>query len=201
MGMIIHDDYYEAAMQLPAKQRAEFMLAVIRYGFEGEEPAGTPAWLPVFTVIKKRISLSVERSKAGSKGGTKRKQTASKPQANRNVANDLPTRVEVEGEVEVEIPPEDSPYALLCLDALNHVLGTTYSTLPPSAARTLARFEGVYTPEEVRAMVEYKRADWQDTRFKRNLTPNTLFSVEHFEQYMNQSKQHAKEASEYDIYD
>lgn len=201
MGMIIHDDYYEAAMQLPSKQRAEFMLAVIRYGFEGIEPTGTPAWLPVFTVIKKRICLSVERSKAGSKGGTKRKQNKSKTQAKENVASDLPTRVEVEGEVEVEIPPEDSPYALLCLDALNHVLGTTYSTLPPSSARTLARFEGVYTPEEVHTMVEYKRDEWRDTRFKRNLTPNTLFSPEHFEQYMHQSKQHAKEAKEYDIYD
>lgn len=39
------------------------------------------------------------------------------------------------------------------------------------------------------------------TRFSRNLTPNTLFSPDHFEQYMGQFLAHGEEAGRYAEYD
>ena len=84
--------------------------------------------------------------------------------------------------------PGCDPYALQCLAALNEVMGTAYGGLPPSVARYLSGQAGRHPVEEVRAMVAYKREEWAGTRFARNLTPNTLFGPEHFEQYLAQSK-------------
>ena len=65
MGVTIQDDFWEAAQALPEKQRAPFLYAVAAYGFDGSEPEGSPPWLPVFIVIRKRIELSNERSERG----------------------------------------------------------------------------------------------------------------------------------------
>ncbi|MEG2533951.1 MAG: conserved phage C-terminal domain-containing protein, partial [Gordonibacter sp.] len=200
-----------------------FMVAVVRYGMTGAEPKGSPLWLPTFTVLKKRIRLSSARATSGSKGGksTKANKEAnndlpstdqpSKPEANDGFASQsngkqneiLPSCVEGEGEkeVEVELSPSSPPFGLLCLNELNEVLGTCYGTLPSKAALCLSRMDGKYELSDVRRMIEYKRDEWTGTRFANNLTPNTLFGPDHFEQYMHQSKTSAKEASEYDIYD
>lgn len=228
MGVVIHEDIYEACEQIKSeKLRGEFMLAVVRYGMTGVEPKGSPSWLPTFTVLKKRIKLSSTRSASGSKGGkaTKAGKEAngalapddqpSKPEAKDGFAceangkqnADLPSRGEDEGEVGVwdevegEVSPMDAPFGLLCLKALNEVLGTSYGTLPSKSAMCLSRMDGKYEPDEVRRMVEFKRDEWTGTRFAGNLTPNTLFGPDHFEQYMHQSKTAAKEASEYEQYD
>ena len=226
MGVVIHDDIFEAMEQIKTeKARGEFMVAVVRYGFTREEPKGSPSWLPTFTVLKKRIKLSSTRSTNGGKGG---KATAAKkeanggnatdeppsktqantdfaPQANGEQNADLLSRGEDEGEVwdEVEggLSPMDAPFGLLCLKALNDVLGTCYATLPSKSALCLSRMEGRYEPDEVRRMVEFKRDEWQGTKFANNLTPNTLFGPDHFEQYMHLSRSHAAEKSENDIYD
>ena len=226
MGVVIHEDIYEACEQIKSeKLRGEFMLAVVRYGMTGAEPKGSPSWLPTFTVLKKRIKLSSTRSTNGSKGGKATKagkeangelapdESQSKPEAKDGFASeandkqndDLPSRGEDEGEVwdEVEggVSPMDAPFGLLCLKALNEVLGTSYATLPSKSALCLSRMDGRYEPDEVRRMVEFKRDEWTGTRFASNLTPNTLFGPDHFEQYMHQSKTAAKEATTYDQYD
>lgn len=87
-----------------------------------------------------------------------------------------------------EDDPGCDPYALQCLAALNEVMGTAYGGLPPSVAGYLSRQAGRYPVEEVRAMVEFKRDEWEGTRWRKCLTPNTLFGAEHFEQYLAQSK-------------
>lgn len=213
MGMVIHDDYYEAAMQLPAKQRGDFLMAVVRYGFEGAEPQGSPPWLPVFTVIKGRIALSAERAKAGSKGGAKRKQKRSKSMNCSNAGAEqsagLPTRVEDEDEDEDEKPPsspfeqigEDAPFWLQCLAAFTEVTGHAYTTMPERCRHMLERSEGACTVDEVKEMVAYKRDEWAGTRWKGCITPNFLFSPDHFEQCMNQSKAAREEAGRHGVYD
>lgn len=226
MGVVIHDDIFEAMEQIKTeKAKGEFMVAVVRYGFTREEPKGSPSWLPTFTVLKKRIKLSSTRSTNGGKGGksTAAKKAAadggtpdeppSKTQANGDFAyeangeqnENLLSRGEVEGEVwdEVEggVSPMDAPFGLLCLKALNEVLGTCYGTLPSKSALCLSRMEGKYEPDEVRRMVEFKRDEWTGTKFANNLTPNTLFGPDHFEQYMHQSRSSAAEKSDYEQYD
>lgn len=219
MGLIIHDDYYEAMCQLPQKQQGEFIAAVVRYGFEGVEPKGTPPWLPVFTVMKKRIELSAKRKSAGAAGGEKSaskrqakpKQKPSKTQANSEFAStDEPkqnedvlancfSRVEDEDEYGVRSIPPIVPqsFALQCLAVLNEVMGLTYSTMPEKCSLNLERLSETYSLEDVRHMIEYKRNEWQGTRYARALTPNTLFSQDHFEQYIHQSK--AEEANNDDL--
>lgn len=226
MGVVIHEDIYEACEQIKSeKLRGEFMLAVVRYGMTGAEPKGSPSWLPTFTVLKKRIKLSSTRSANGSKGGKATKagkeangelapdESQSKPEAKDGFASEangeqnenLLSRGEVEGEVwdevEGEVSPMDAPFGLLCLKALNEVLGTCYGTLPSKSALCLSRMEGKYEPDEVRRMVEFKRDEWTGTKFANNLTPNTLFGPDHFEQYMHQSRSSAAEKSEYEQYD
>lgn len=215
MGMVIHDDYYEAAMQLPSKQRAAFLLAVVRYGFEGAEPQGSPPWLPVFTVIRGRIDMGAEASERGRRMARARWDKAAKPDAAKDAqahaqayaqASDGPD-AEVEDEVEDEGTPYSPPspsseksFSLFCLAELNASLGTAYSSLPSKAARTLARFEGSYSPAEVRAMVDYKRDEWRGTQWANCLTPNTLFGPDHFEQYLHQSMAARKEADDHAKY-
>ena len=50
-------------------------------------------------------------------------------------------------------------------------------------------------------MIRYKREEWQGTKYSKCLTPNTLFSPDHFEQYIHQSQAHHQEVSEYAVYD
>lgn len=87
------------------------------------------------------------------------------------------------------LPPSEGSFAILCLGALNEELGRDYTHLPAPCARTLRQAQGRHTVEEVRAMVAYKRDEWRGTQFAKALTPNTLFSPDHFEQYMHQSQE------------
>lgn len=116
---------------------------------------------------------------------------------------------EVEDEVVVGEPPysppmhgigETAPFWLRCLKAFNDATGSSYTTMPEKCRRTLERSSGAFSAEEVAAMVSYKRAEWAGTRFSRGLTPNTLFSPDHFEQYMHQSLGDAKGAARYAEY-
>lgn len=97
------------------------------------------------------------------------------------------------------LPPSEFP--LLCLKALNDELGTPFTRMPSECGRTLAAAEGRFSVEQVRAMVAYKRDDVAGTRYSGILTPNTLFSPDHFEQYMAQSMADRKEADRYAAYD
>ena len=99
-------------------------------------------------------------------------------------------------------PSEDGEtFALRCLAALNEELGTPFTRMPGECGRMLADAEGRFGVDQVRAMVAYKRDEVSGTRFKGILTPNTLFSPKHFEQYMAQSMGHAEEAGRYAEYD
>lgn len=103
------------------------------------------------------------------------------------------------------LPPSEFP--LLCLKALSDVSGQVYTTMPSRCRRELERAEGRFGADQVRGMIEFKRDEWRaedarrGTTLSRNLTPNTLFSPDHFEQYMGQFAAHRKEADRYAAYD
>lgn len=211
MAMTIQDDMWEACQMLPAKQQAPFLHAVVSYGFDGKEPEGKPPWLPLFVVIRDRIKMSAAASERGrqmaaARWGKQDAQACTQAYAQADAtahaqayAQDMHEQdAESENEIEEEIPPYSPPYALQCLAALNETLGTTYASLPSKAARTLTRFEEKYALADVRAMIAYKRDEWQDTQFARNLTPGTLFGPDHFETYIQQSMMSREEDVSYD---
>lgn len=223
MGMVIHDDFWAACQAMPEKQRAPFLYALANYRFEKKEPKGSPPWLPTFIALKQRIDMGDEASERGRKMAqarwSKQKAQASAEQdAQADAQQDAQayaqasnsSDAEVEDELGVVVPPysppmlstcQDAPFWLQCLGALNEVLCTTYTTMPEKCRHTLERCAGGYTVEQVRDMIAYKRDEWQGTRFRKCLTPNTLFGPDHFEQYVHQSKSDAEEAEAYAAYD
>ena len=223
MGMVIHDDFWAACQAMPEKQRAPFLYAIALYRFEKKEPKGNPPWLPTFIALKQRIDMGDEASERGRKMAQARwgKQKAQAPaqqdaqayaqagayayaQASNN------SDAEVEDELGVGEPPyippmpgneEGAPYWLQCLAAFNDLMGTAYTTMPSKCRHMLDRSAAVFTVGQVRSMVEFKREEWAGTKYRKGLTPNTLFSPDHFEQYMHQAIAEEKEAGDYAAYD
>ena len=123
---------------------------------------------------------------------------------------------EVEDEVVVGEPPysppmpsngQEAPFWLQCLAALNEVTGFTYTTMPEKCRHMLERSAQTFTVDQVREMIAYKRDEWKEkdrksnTTYSKNVTPQTLFSPDHFEQYMHQAQDEEKEAGDYAAYD
>lgn len=93
------------------------------------------------------------------------------------------------------------PFPDLCLMALNEELGTMFTVMPEKCRHMLERSEGAATVEEVRLMVRHKRDELRGGPYRNCLTPNTLFSPDHFEQYMAQWRSWAEEEARYAEYD
>lgn len=96
---------------------------------------------------------------------------------------------------------EDAPFWLQCLAAFNDLMGTTYTTMPEKCRHMLERSAATFTVGQVRSMIAFKREEWTGTKYRKGLTPNTLFSPDHFEQYMHQTQAEEKEAGDYAAYD
>ncbi|OPZ65922.1 MAG: hypothetical protein BWY85_00281 [Firmicutes bacterium ADurb.Bin506] len=78
--------YYEAARELPDRQRLALYDAVIKYGLDGEELNLTGIPKSLFILIKPVLDKSIARAQAGAKGGRSKpepnpKQTPSKSEA------------------------------------------------------------------------------------------------------------------------
>lgn len=85
------------------------------------------------------------------------------------------------------------PYSLQALGVFNDFFGTSFTFLPRHVAEFLNTVdEEAYPIEDVKRMLRFKRDEWEGTKFAGNLTPQTLFSPDHFEQYMFQSRKGAE---------
>lgn len=96
---------------------------------------------------------------------------------------------------------EDAPFWLQCLATFNDLMGTTYTTMPEKCRHMLERSAATFSVAQVRSMIAFKREEWTGTKYRKGLTPNTLFSPDHFEQYMHQAQAEEKEEDEYAAYD
>lgn len=222
MGMVIHDDMWKACKQLPEKQRAGFLYAVCQYGFEGVEPQGSPPWLFGFTLIKDRIDMGAKASEKGRAMARARwdKKNAPAPNGNDASANAQAcaaanaqassTRTdtaqnfsdaEVEVEVEVGVNPLNPPFWLQCLDAFNREFGQTCSWMPEACQHNLERHKDQFTVGQVAQMIAFMKREREGTQYENTLTPNTLFSLDHFEQYMLMAQRGAQKEEDYGIYD
>lgn len=198
MGFYFQNDYWEGAKYLPENQRKTFVFAVVNYYFTGEEIDLKDQAKGQFIQVKRRIDMARQEAEKKQK---QRDKSGDKPRDKRGTL--LNKEGEGEGEVStnVDTNPLLSPFAIQCLNALNEVLGTTYASMPDKCGRTLQRFEGKYDLDAVKAMLRYKREEWQGTKYRSCLTPNTLFSPDHFEQYIHQAMTEQKEADTYAVYD
>lgn len=231
MGMVIHDDFWAACQAMPEKQRAPFLYAIALYRFEKKEPKGNPPWLPTFIALKQRIDMGDEASERGRKmaqarWGKQKAQAPAQQDAQAQAQHDAQayaqadayayaqasnnSDAEVEDEVVVGEPPysppmpsslEDAPFWLQCLAAFNDLMCTTYTTMPEKCRHMLERSAATFSVAQVRSMIAFKREEWTGTKYRKGLTPNTLFSPDHFEQYMHQAQAEEKEADEYAAYD
>lgn len=231
MGMVIHDDFWAACQAMPEKQRAPFLYALVEYRFEKKEPKGSPPWLPTFIAFKQRIDMGDEASERGRKmaqarWGKQKAQASAEQDANADAQHNAQAYAaaytqayaqasnnpdaEVEDELVVGVPPysppmpsnvQGAPFWLQCLAAFNDQLGTTYTTMPEKCRHMLDRCADGYTVDEVRKMLTYKHKEWKDTKWRNCLTPNFLFSPDHFEQCMHQAKGKDKEVKAYAKYD
>lgn len=231
MGMVIHDDFWAACQAMPEKQRAPFLYALALYRFEKKEPKGNPPWLPTFIALRDRIDMADEASERGRKmaqarWGKRKAQADAQQDTQAPAQHDAQAHAQADAyayaqaselfdaekelEIGVGVPPysppmpgslEDAPFWLQCLAAFTEVTGHTYTTMPEKCRHMLERSEGSYTVEQVKAMVAYKRDEWAGTKWKGCITPNFLFSPDHFEQCMHQSLEDAKEAGDYAAYD
>lgn len=220
--------YYEAAKMLPEEEQGAFLMAVAEYAFDGVEPDFDGMEAMAFILIKPNIDASVKATENGKGGGRPPKKAKRdkkqgcepsekpplKPTDETNSETTLDTDKDKERDMDKELEwgkgEEQAPFseaesfdagfAWQCLAELNGALGTMYSTMPAKCSHMLSRFEGRYSPPDVRRMVEFKRDEWRGTRFERHLTPNTLFGPDHFEQYMEQSSKEAGKDARFDKY-
>lgn len=190
------ENWHRATKYLSRKERGEFLCKVTDYAFEGIEPKITQKEGPAWEFIKVAIDESLAGQEAGIKGGRgkRNKPHAETPSENPHekpptkTPSFIETETETETELQTERESERPGFSYACLAAFNEETGSTYATLPVKVERFMDRMGDSHTVDEVRAMVRYKRDEWQGTEFARNLTPQTLFSADHFEQYIHQSQ-------------
>ena len=210
MGFYFQDDYWEAVNELPTKQRRELIVGIIEYYYTLEEPTFKGAPKAVFYAIRERVKKArQEADRKRTNRGTGGESSADKSRT------DCGTSLNKEGEGEGEdipngisppiVPQRDIPFWQTCLAILTEITGSTFTTMPAKCRHMLERT--AYTAEEVREMIGYKQTEWREadrknkTSLSKNLTPQTLFSPDHFEQYMHQSKNHTQEVNDYAKYD
>lgn len=75
---------------------------------------------------------------------------------------------------------------------LNSVVGTRYRTNTQSTiSKIKARLKEGFTVDDFKTVIDKKFAEWgSDPKMKQYLRPETLFSAEHFESYLNQQGTH-----------
>ena len=214
----IFPHFEDVFVELSRDEQKELSLAIMEFGAAGIEPEfGSKDLRIAFAGVRDAITNSVQQSNRNKGGRPKKHPEKTSAVDEKNMVDEeekQPFQNSETGVFNDENPilsspnlsspilsSPDSSFAFQCLQAFNEVKGTTYLTMPPECTRTLDRFSCAYSVEEVKAMVAYKVKEWTGTKYKNALTPNGLFSPNHFEQYMNQAKDETEEVEQYAKYD
>lgn len=213
--MEFFQNYYETGARIRSKAaQDEYFGAIVRYLFTGETQkfkyeASEVGFKGIFPSLERQRAKSIAGKLSATKRATERatetpteaqQKGEQTDQQNANEAGNKLSSYQAIKLSSIDTPYSPPAFAWRCVDAFNRVFGTTYSTLPEKCEHILERFADTYSVADVEAMIRYKRDEWQGTRFAKALTPNTLFSPEHFEQYMHQSKDATRERDEYAAY-
>ena len=200
MSVTIQDDMWRSAKAMRGKQGEAFLLSLLRFGFDGEEPDEDSPIFPYFVLCKDRVDLSVKRSNTGA--GRKSKADPpkkSKPEfdSNQNAGtaeiNEPDNREEVSrGENEKSREGDesnrfDSEIAEI-VEHLNTTCGTNYRQKSNACRKYIgARLAEGFTVADCKRVIDNMAARWlNDERMRQYLRPTTLFRPEKFEGYLNQ---------------
>lgn len=139
----------------------------------------------------KQINLSKVRISTGSLGGRpiKSKIYKEKPNANQLDSKQKPNDNQTEEEEEIE--NEDDKYKLErseIISYLNHKIKSNYRPDSDGTAKHInARLEAGFTVSDFKTVIDKKANQWlSDEKMVKFLRPITLFSPEHFENYLNE---------------
>lgn len=195
--MNFFDNYYAVGKKVKSKAaRHEYFAAIIEYYYSGgvEPQFKHDAAEIAFEGVRYSLNRSIRNAR--NRSGTKAEGNANEDATKHDCVPKSSREEEEEVTNVTSLEEEGASFALSCLKVLNDTLGTTYSTIPTECIRTLERFEGSYSTEEIRAMVSAKRDEWEgDAKTRGWLTPHTLFSPKNFEKYMIQTQQAREEAA------
>ena len=141
MVMYFQDDFWEAASELPRKERDAAIAAMVAYHFGGEEPSIKGAPKAVFIAVRERIEMSKTRQNSGKQNGSKpASKREANPQANAKQNGSSLNRDRDRGrDLKPPLPPfdgEDDGFADFgrgCLDAFNAETGQAVAWLPEKA--------------------------------------------------------------------
>lgn len=199
MSVTIQDDMWRSAKAMGGRRGEAFLLSLLRFGFEGEEPDEDSPIFPFFVLCKDRVDLSVKRSNTGAGRKSKADQPKkSKPKfdSNQNAEaaeiTELDNREEVSrGENEkrregVESNRFDSGIAEI-IEHLNATCGTNYRPSSSASRKYVgARLAEGFTVADCKRVIDNMAARWlTDERMRQYLRPTTLFRPEKFEGYLN----------------
>lgn len=118
--------------------------------------------------------------------------TENPSQANTSQANtgqgEKDTEKDAAGLPGAEEQEADARFAFEAIEAFNRITGKDVGYPPPRVFQDLARIRGSgRTIADVEAVVRRKHAQWAgDAKMARHIRPSTLFSAEHFEEYLNE---------------
>lgn len=79
-------------------------------------------------------------------------------------------------------------FSMQCLKVFIDETGREFQTLPAKCAEFLNSRDWPYSVDDVRKMIRFKADEWEDTKYSKYIQPSTLFSPDHFEEYIMQSK-------------
>lgn len=80
---------------------------------------------------------------------------------------------------------QETPFVWQCVNVFNNVLKRSISDVPPMIVECLNRRADRYSLDEIAGMIRMKRDEWAGTKMESNLKPTTLFSANHFDEYMD----------------
>lgn len=194
MVMYFQDDFWEAISKLKSKEDQDAaIVALVRYHFDRSEPSN-PIADAILTVCKDRIELSQKRSKAGATRKQNKSKKETKPEQNETSPSlSLSPSISKYNSKSVckvfdEAEQAEPSHAVLCLKGYNETLGRDVSYIPQESVDLLNMRADKYTVDDVIGMVKMKREQWEGTKIESNLKPSTLFSLKHFDEYMEEYK-------------
>ena len=211
MSVTIQDDMWAAAKGMRGKQGDALMLALLRYGFEGEEVEGDDPLYPFFTLCRERIDMSVRRSKTGAGRKPKEKECSKSKRdfdlnQNPDACEIKKAPYEVRGD-EVSRGEESTTTEVRALDSnqtrkeaedvnadvariithLNAATGKSYRTDAKESRKLIgARLREGFTVEDCLKAIDNCARMWlHDSEMSRFLQPRTIFGPQKFEGYVN----------------
>ena len=195
MVMYFQDDFWEAVSKLKSKEDQDAaIVALVRYHFDRSEPTN-PIADAILTVCKDRIELSQKRSKAGATKKSKANQNKIKTESKSDQSGSIASLslshsnsykvVNSDCKIFDEVENQEIPFVWECVKVFNDVLKRDISNVPPMIVDCLNSRADLYTLDEIAGMIKMKRDEWQGTKMESNLKPTTLFSANHFDEYMD----------------